>query len=423
MSIPDQLDRLFVPFNTPLWLIWIACGALTIAALLWLFFGSIPLLIEGTGIVMNRQGIFTIESKTKGIIDEVFVTPGAAVKKDQLVARIDNPQERVKYEASIQRVQALEKNLNQLEEQVQTERQNEKKALEEQIAATGFTIHELENALPSLMQEFHQQESLLNEGLISTKEFHATKEVLSQNQIALEIAKANLSMLKADLAKSYREEELQEKKQALLEARQQNQILKMSMDYNNVYTPDDGRVLEVLVNRGSHVQSGSPLMHMEYQVEGHTPHIFYAFVPIEIGKGIQLGTRVEIELSTVKAEEYGAIIGHITAVSSYAISKESIANMIQNEGLVNFLTRGANAAIQVTIEPVLDPSTPTGYQWTSGKGPPMPISTGTVCIIRGIIDRVRPIFYFFALWKLQKLTQIGIILPLGKIRKSFNYEQ
>lgn len=381
-------------------------GFLALATFLWLFFGSIPLLIEGSGIVMNRQGIFTIESKIKGIIEELFVVPGEAVKKDQLVARIENQQESLKYKTSIQRVKSLEENLHKLETQIQTERQHEKKALKEQIAATEFTIHEIEEALPTMIQEVRQQENLLKEGLMSSKEFHVTQDVLSQHQIALETAKGNLARLKADIAKSYREEELQEKRRSLFEAQQQNKILKMSMHYQNVYTSSDGRVLEILVNRGTHVQSGTPLMHMESQVEGHTPHIFYAFIPIEMGKGIQLGTRVEIELSTVKAEEFGAMIGHITAVSNYSISKESIANMIQNEGLVNYLLRGANAAIQITVEPVLDPTTPTGYQWTSGKGPSIQISTGTVCIVRGIVDRVRPIFYFFALWKLQKLTQI-----------------
>lgn len=404
LSIPDQLDRLFIPFNPPFWLVWIASGVLSAAALIWLFFGSIPLLIEGTGIVMNREGIYTIESKTKGIVEELLVNPGEIVKKGQLVAKINTPQEKLKYTASIRRVRALGENLDLLEKQVQAEREGGKKALDEQIQATTFTIDELENAIPSMKQELQQQEILVKQKLMSPKEFHATKEVLSQNQVALETAKANLAVLKANLAKSYREGEIQEKRKALLDARQENQILKMSMTYNNVYAFSDGRVLEILVNKGSHLQSGTPLMHMEYQVQGRTPYIFYAFVPIEAGKGIQLGTRVEVELSTVKAEEYGAMIGHITAVSSYAISKESIANMIQNEGLVNFLTKGASAAIQITVEPMLDPSTPTGYKWTSGQGPTTLISTGTVCIVRGIIDRVQPLFYFFSFWKLSPHT-------------------
>jgi len=39
----------------------------------------------------------------------------------------------------------------------------------------------------------------------------------------------------------------------------------------------------------------------------------------------------------------------------------------------------------------VDPSTPSGFQWSSSQGPPFGISSGTLCKARAITRQVRPI--------------------------------
>ncbi len=81
----------------------------------------------------------------------------------------------------------------------------------------------------------------------------------------------------------------------------------------------------------------------------------------------------------------------------------NISNILQNEGLANYLTQENKPVVQLVIDPLLNPSTPTGYQWTMGQGPNIPISTGTICIVKGIVGQITPIYYFFPLWRLEKL--------------------
>lgn len=399
LGIHDQLDKLFIPINVPYWIVWLTIFAISAAFIVWLFLGSIPIMFDGTGIVMNREGLFTIQSKTTGFVENVFVKAGDQVAKDQLIAKIDNPQVDLKYEASKKKIQILKQELTNSEQRLQKKSENENQSLEKQITENESFIHLLEMSIQTLIQEVKNKERLLKEGLDKAQDYKELKQILFERQRALESAKEVNASLMANLFTPMEEANLQEKKRDLYEAEKENELLKLSKHYNNIYSPSSGRIIEILVDKGNKVEPGSPILHLEYSVEGISKHIFYAFVPIEMGKKIQKGTRVEIELSTVRAEEYGSIVGYVTEISHYAVSKESIGNMIQNEGLINFLTRGANTVVQVTVEPVLDPSTPTGYKWTSGKGPSIMISTGTICTVRGIVDREKPIFYFFSPWK------------------------
>lgn len=393
----DQLNKIFLPIKSPIWLLWITIISLLAAGALWLFFGSIPIFIEGQGIVMNRKGLFTIQSKTSGIVEEILVKAGQKVAQNQLVAIVYDSQEKLRFESAVKKVQSLQNDLTKLEQQIQIELLTQKEALQKQIAAEQFTIEELEKIIPQLTKNEQIQKKLLEKGLISSKAYQDTRQNLSQRLIALETTKGTLAALKSNLSKSYREDEVQSKKRSLLEAQQQLDLLKLSLHYENIFSPAEGRVLEILTAQGYHVQPGTPLMHMEYGIQGKTPHIFYAFVPIEVGKRIEIGTPVEVNLSTVKAEEYGAILGRVIEVSSYAVSKENLANRIQNEGLVSYLTQGSDAVVQITVEPLVDPTTPSGYKWTSGEGAPIKVTTGTVCLVRGIVDRVPPLYYFFHL--------------------------
>ena len=104
---------------------------------------------------------------------------------------------------------------------------------------------------------------------------------------------------------------------------------------------------------------------------------------------------MEIELTTVKAQEYGALLGKISRVSQYAISPENITRMIDNPSLVDYLMQKQLAVLEVIIEPEQDPHTFSGYRWTSGEGPPIKLTSGTLCVFRGMVEEVKPIFYLF----------------------------
>lgn len=401
--VSDQIDQLFIPVKGYTWIIWVNLTILLSVLIIWLFFGSIPVIIEGRAIVMSAEGLYSIQAKTSGVVSKLYVKPGDLVYKGQLVAKIDDVQEKVKYYYSTERLQKVKRELAQIRKQIALESEAEKEAIQKQLSAGEFAIAELEKTILKWKKEVDVKEKLYREKLISLRDLEETKQILGQNMIELETTKATIATLQANLGKLYRQQELKEKERALLQAEQENQILKLSLEYSNIYSKDNGIVLELVVSTGDRVQPGTPLMHLEYAINKEMKHILYGYVSLKDGKKIRKGIRVDIDPSTVNTEEYGSLIGTVKDISLFAVSKENIANLIQNDSLVNYLIAGENAVTQLVIEPVLDLSTPTGYKWTSGKGPSIPITTGTVCKLKVIAERVSPLYNFFSLWRLEKI--------------------
>jgi HlyD family secretion protein len=86
---------------------------------------------------------------------------------------------------------------------------------------------------------------------------------------------------------------------------------------------------------------------------------------------------VRVEPTTVKREEYGAIVGRVVTVSDFPVTPQGMLADLHNDALVKrFSQDGTPYAAKVTLE--RDPSTASGYRWTSGKGPPILLSSGTL---------------------------------------------
>ncbi len=209
--VPHDLDILFLPIRLKNQFAWYALMSLCFIGLVWLFFGSIPIVINGAGIVMNHEGVFTIQSKNSGVVDAIFVRPGELVQKGQLIARVYDPQQIFKYEASLIKVKKLADDVAKLKNQIHLELEAQKQSLLEQIKANEATIKELQMSLPPLEEELKTKKRLYQEQLISLKQVHDTEQLLSQRRVAIEITLGNLADLKANLTRSYREQELREK--------------------------------------------------------------------------------------------------------------------------------------------------------------------------------------------------------------------
>jgi len=173
----------------------------------------------------------------------------------------------------------------------------------------------------------------------------------------------------------------------------------MEQEYATIEAPFDGKVLEVMVNVGNRIAPGDPLIWAEFKTQEDEPHVIYGYVPVTMGKRISEGTLVQMELSTANAQEYGMLLGKVKEVSLYAVSSESVAKTIHNPGLVRYLLE-SEAMVQIKIAPDVDEETPSGYKWTSGVGPPHKVSTGTVCKIKVVVERVKPLYYIFPMWRL-----------------------
>jgi len=401
MSSPEQLDNLLVIVPSRAWLALVCLVILSLIVLAWAFLGSIAIKVQGRGIVMNQEGrLITVQAKVGGTIREIYVKAGEKVKKDQLLADLFDAEEELKLIKARLKVENLTRDLTLLKEEISKEYEAQSIAQESDLEAKKFSIEQLKTKVAELEEEQKSQSKLHNEGLISGTVLRDTNEKLSNAKIELETTKASIATLQYNIAKGYRTEEIKHKEQDLFEAIEAKDLLETKLPYQKVYSPADGTILGLLASQGDLIQPGTSIVWMEYASEAPTSYMIYGFFPVEKGKRILPGQQMQISLSTVESQEYGYLLGTVQEVSDYAVSKDSIAKVIHNKELVDYLAGDVSAVFQVLITPDKNPST-GAYKWTSNKIPPVPITTGTVGNLQAIVKRIRPIYFIIPLDRFQ----------------------
>jgi HlyD family secretion protein len=110
----------------------------------------------------------------------------------------------------------------------------------------------------------------------------------------------------------------------------------------------------------------------------------------EDGKTARPGMHARIEPATVRRDEYGAMIGRIISLSAYPATPEGMAATLHNAELVSrFSHGGAPYAAVVQLE--ADPGAPSGYRWSSGRGPDLRITSGTLVHAEVVTRERRPL--------------------------------
>lgn len=383
------------------WIIFIITFLLLIALVLWAFLGYIPIIVKGKGMIISQSGLSLVQARISGTINDLKVKPGDQVKKNDILMNIYDPQLELQFQGTKTKVDMLREQVNYLKKQIAKEAKAKTEAVQTKIKATQFNIRQIRDDINFLTTDLEKGRKLLQEGLISGVMFHTLERTVMQRKIELEEKQGQLAVLNSELHKEYRPEELRDKEHQLLNEEEQLNLLRESLEDRIVYSPQDGKILELLINSGQLVQIGSPLVWMENVVQEKKPALIYGYFPIEMGKRIRIGTPIEMTVAAINPNIYGAIRGKVADVSLFAVSHENIFNKIHNKAIIDYLTNQTSAVIQVIVEPEYDPRHPSQFRWTSGKTPPHPISTGTVGEMEATVEKIRPIFYLLPLQSLK----------------------
>ena len=108
--------------------------------------------------------------------------------------------------------------------------------------------------------------------------------------------------------------------------------------------------------------------------------------------------------STVKQEEYGFIQGIVTSVSDYPVTPQYLQAVMQNQALAQQFAN--SSPIEVKLSMVPDPTTETGFHWSSSRGPDDTLTPGITTTGFVIVRSQRPIEMIVPLIK-KKVFGIG----------------
>ena len=146
-----------------------------------------------------------------------------------------------------------------------------------------------------------------------------------------------------------------------------------------------------MTTKGAVLQPGTLMFKVSSQNTLRTDNLRgVIYLPSKDGKKVKEDMEALVVPATVKPQEFGYIKGVVTYVSEFPSTQQGMMNVLKNEQLVReMLAMGAPFEVHVQFE--LDPSTPSGYAWTSQNGPPIEIYPGTPCSGRITVMNQSPI--------------------------------
>ena len=390
LSSPEQLDQLLQVTDPKGWLALGALGLILLSTLAWGVWGAIPTESNGEGILLRRGGVSDLVAPGAGQIEEVLVSVGDEIRKGEPVARIRQEELQRQIADRDARLADLRGDLEERRRYAREQERLRDRDLEQQRANLELAIRTLRADIDAVSQRLEDQEALRKDGLVTQQTVTTTQQELNGKREQLDSRRLELNGLETKRLESVQQlgQELETRERALRDLELETRELQAKLAENvHILSSHAGRVLEVLVDRGAVVSPGTPILSLEVMSE---ELVAYLFVPASDGKRVQPGMEVRLSPSTVKREEFGSMLGKVTKAAAFPATQRSMLLLLGNEALVTDLMKDG-PPIQVDVALEHDPATPTGYRWSSSRGPDLEISSGTLASGSIIVKEDRPI--------------------------------
>ena len=463
LSSPEQLEQLMEVTTRKAWVALYTIGASLLVILLWSIFGQIPMTVDGSGIFVHPRRVVSFQSPAPGQIVAIKVGVGDFVKKGDVIGTLNQPdlvqeldQERVRLseaaaetsqkgdafgkrmqlerEAIVRKRGLLADRIASLSRIAEAQKARNARYLEQQ----GRNLDEAratQSKLGAALEErFQSYERLRKEGLSSDDSVLAARQRHMDNQVQrsdLDLKTQELELRRLENEQAYqqsldriedfrnqvqeleiREKELQQQEletstgasQRIQEierniARLESQLATRAQ----IVSEHTGRVLEITTGPGQIVNGGQRIGAIETEdADGELMGV--AFFNVGDGKKLVEGGVLRITPSTVERQRFGSIVGEITSVSAFPVTTDAISAMVGNAEVAQDIS-GGRSVIQVVATLRKDAEAYTGYQWTSGKGPPGPLTAGTTASVRAPVEFRRPISFVIPI--LRKWSGVG----------------
>ena len=451
LSSPEQLDSLLEVTTRQAWIALSTVAAGLLLALLWSIFGQIPVTLEAVGIMVYPRRIVALQVPASGQVTDVGVKVGDFITKGQVLVTLNQPeivqsleQERVRLaEAQLegsQKMDVLKRRLELEREALARKREtltaripgleqlaesqkarNDRYLVQQQanLASARSTRDRLGEALEKRAASY---ERLRKEGLSSDDSLLAARQNLMDNQVEradLELKGQEIEVRRLENDQAYqaaldrienykvelkdveiKEKELQQqeleastnKESRVLEIQRNIERLGQQLANRGQITSDHaGKVLELTIAPGAIVGAGQRVGAIETD-DPNAELVGIAFFPVDRGKQLANGMPIRVTPTTVQRERYGSIEGEITEVSAFPITTDAVTSMVGNGEIARQMTQD-QSVISVVARLKRDKDAPTGFKWTSGRGPRDPITPGTTLGVRATVEYRRPITF------------------------------
>ena len=390
LSSPEQLDRLMTVTSPRAWIALCGIGVLLLYTLIWSIFGQIPDKVAGTGILIRGGAIYDVVAVGSGRISEIKVNPGDIVSAGEVIATASSPELQLKAKNLREQLDKQNSDEDEMKKADEESSDLEKEATETEISNLLAAKQQSLTMIGFLQQKVVTRQTLVNQGVLTQADLlSARSELINAQQ---QVASDDLQISQAHARESSSENSVQErntnrrlsKDDIRRQLSESESELAMSGSIVSIYS---GRVIELMAGQGDIVQAGTPVVSLE---DLNASLRAVIFIPAGDGKKVGPGMEIRISPATVKREEYGALVGTVQTVSDFPSTAEGVNRTLRNTELDATLT-GNGSVIELFANLIPDRNTFSGYRWSSSKGPPLHVASGTLATAEAVVGSERPI--------------------------------
>jgi HlyD family secretion protein len=410
LASPEQLDQLMHVVRPRHWLALAALGVLVSAALLWGMFGRLPTTVLGRGVLIHPRQVVDVQASASGRLATLSVRVGDRLRAGDLLGTIGQAELRRQLQEERARVQELlaqdrDKRALQTQQMALQAQQTalDARALELQRRDLHKRLQDAQDKVPVLAQRLENRKRLEELGLVPrvSDERLQAEQAAQDNQDKIAALQTELQQLDSKVkqldsaAKRLTLSDLESttaRKNQLQELQSRIALLEVQLASNSQITSQyTGRLLELTVQAGQMLQPGLRLGSLEVE-DASSTLVGVSYFPIKAGKKIQPGMTIHVTPDTVERERFGSLLGKVTSVSTFPATREGIASLVGNSEVVTTLAaQGPVIEVAAALSP--DPSTISGYQWSSSAGPAARITSGTTTMGRVVLEQRAPMTY------------------------------
>jgi HlyD family secretion protein len=342
--------------------------------------------------LIKTGGVFEVVPTAGGRVVDLSVDVGDVVREGQVVARIAQPDLTDKLQDAKAQLLALRAEHAQLVGFSTHGAALDSTYVAQQQENLNQSLQSAHRELGLLKDRLANEEQLVAQGLLTRANLLTTQQQYEAARQKVGDAQTQLTQL---AQKQLDDDKSQREALATSDAKitdEQDQVAALERQYDassKVVAPYTGRVLEILASDGSLVKSGDAVLTLDLMGGAVKRLEAVLYVPSGSGKQIRRGMPIQIAPNTVKQEEYGLMLGRVTYVSDFPASERGMQRVLKNDRLVTSLA-GKDAPYEVHADLVVDPTTRSQYKWSSSKGPPLQIQSGTMAVGNIEIDSKRP---------------------------------
>ena len=389
IETPDQLDEFLRFKSTKSWLALASMAGIVTLAVIWGIFGEVQTKVEGTAILLAEGGLFQIVAKESGHLQECKVRSGDIIQEGQIVAVVNNPQLENQINTKQAEIDSIRASRFKQSQLILARTDAQKRVFETQRLQLIQRKVFIERRLRALDERVRTYEELLKEGAATRQAYLNAK---LEYEKALEEGASvdtelNERILKRRELEASVHDQLFQLKFKLSLAQGELSALQKKMDLTTSIRSDfHGRVIEVLARQGQRVLEGQAIVTCDRALTLLEVEIF---VPAAEGKKILPGMRIQVVPSTVQREEYGFMTGKVSSVDLFPISRDALLSWLKNDKLVDsVMQKGPLLSVLGSLD--RDPSTKSGFHWSSLKGADVELTAGTMGTAEVVVSQQPP---------------------------------